>query len=52
MMSSGMLHRVAFVPPKRRFLQQPHGIVSQKMAFFIVTAVETSNFTPSVYVLP
>jgi hypothetical protein len=31
------------VPPKRRFLQQPHGVTSQKTQFFIVTAVKTSN---------
>jgi hypothetical protein len=28
-----------------RLLQEPHGVTSQKMAFFIVTAVETSNLT-------
>jgi hypothetical protein len=33
------------VPPKRRFLQEPHDITSQKMAFFIVTTVKTSNLT-------
>jgi hypothetical protein len=33
------------VPPKRRFLQEPHGVTSQKMAFFTVTAVKTSNLT-------
>jgi hypothetical protein len=26
-------------------LKQPHGVTSQKMAFFIVTAVKTSNLT-------
>jgi hypothetical protein len=31
----------ALVPPKRRFLQEPHGVTSQKTAFFIVTAVKT-----------
>jgi hypothetical protein len=30
-------------PPKRRVLQQPHGVTSQKTPFFIVTAVKTSN---------
>jgi hypothetical protein len=34
-----MLHRVALVgtdvPPKRRFLQEPHDVTSQKAAFFI-----------------
>jgi hypothetical protein len=30
-------------PPKRRFLQEPHGVTSQKAPFFIVTAVKTSN---------
>jgi hypothetical protein len=33
------------VPPKHRFLQEPHGITSYKTAFVIVTAVETSNVT-------
>jgi hypothetical protein len=32
------------VPPKRRFTQHLHGATSQKTAFFIVTAVKTSNF--------
>jgi hypothetical protein len=32
-------------PPKRRFTQDLHGVTSQKTAFFIVTAVETSNLT-------
>jgi hypothetical protein len=32
------------VPPKRRFLQDPHGATSQKTAV-IVTAVKTSNPT-------
>jgi hypothetical protein len=32
-------------PPKRWFLQEPHGITSQKTPFFIVTAVKTSNLT-------
>jgi hypothetical protein len=31
----------AYVPPKNRFLQEPHCITSQKMVFFIVTAVKT-----------
>jgi hypothetical protein len=31
--------------PKRRFLQEPDGVTSQKTAFFNVTAVETSNLT-------
>jgi hypothetical protein len=34
-----------YVPPKRRFLQEPNGVTSQKTIFFIVTAVETSNLT-------
>jgi hypothetical protein len=33
------------IPPKRRFLQEPHGVTSQKKLFFIVTAVKTSNLT-------
>jgi hypothetical protein len=36
---------LAYVPSKRRFLQEPHSVTYQKTAFFIVTAVETSNFT-------
>jgi hypothetical protein len=31
-----------YVPPKRRFLQEPH-ITCQKTAFFIVSAVKTSD---------
>jgi hypothetical protein len=42
-----MLRRVALVrneyPPKRRLLQDSHGVTSQKTAFFIVTAVKISN---------
>jgi hypothetical protein len=30
-------------PLTRRFLQQPHGVTSQKTAFFIVTAMKTSQ---------
>jgi hypothetical protein len=30
-------------PPKRRFIQDLHGATSQKTAFFIVTAVKTSD---------
>jgi hypothetical protein len=26
---------ITLVPPKRRFLQEPHGITSQKMPFFV-----------------
>jgi hypothetical protein len=33
----------ACVPPKRRFLQEQHGVRTQKTPFFIVTAVKTSN---------
>jgi hypothetical protein len=29
----------------REFLQEPHGVTSQKTAFFIVTSVKTSNLT-------
>jgi hypothetical protein len=31
-----------YAPPKRRFLQEPHGVASQKTVFLIVTAVNTS----------
>jgi hypothetical protein len=33
------------VPPKRRFLQEPHGVTTRKTAFFIDTAMKTSNLT-------
>jgi hypothetical protein len=33
------------VPPKRQFLQEPHGVTSQKTPFFIVTAMKTSILT-------
>jgi hypothetical protein len=36
---------VGDVPPKHQFLQQPQGVTSQKMAFFIVTTVKSSNLT-------
>jgi hypothetical protein len=51
---SGMLRRVALVrtdvtrrrvPPKRQFLQEPHGVTSLKPAFFIATAGKTSSLT-------
>jgi hypothetical protein len=35
--------------PKRRFLQEPHGVTSQKTSFFIVTGVKTSNQHYPVY---
>jgi hypothetical protein len=35
----------ALSPAKRRLLQEPQGITSQKTPFFIVTAVKTSNLT-------
>jgi hypothetical protein len=42
------------VPPKLPFLQEPRSVTSQKTAFFIVTAVKTSNLTETscVLVLP
>jgi hypothetical protein len=57
MASSGMLRRVALVrtdvsedfsayfPPKRRLLQEPHGVTFQKTPFFIVTAMNVPNLT-------
>jgi hypothetical protein len=33
----------ALSSPKRRFLQEIHGVTSQKTPFFIVTAVKTLN---------
>jgi hypothetical protein len=38
----------SIVPPKRRLTLYLHGATSQKTAFFIVTAVKTSNLTYSV----
>jgi hypothetical protein len=38
-------NRRSYIPPKRRFLQEPHGMTSQRTPFFIVTAVKTSNLT-------
>jgi hypothetical protein len=35
----------AKVPPNLRFLQEPHGVRTQKTPFFIVTAVKTSILT-------
>jgi hypothetical protein len=32
-----------YIPPKYRYLQEPHGIISQKTAYFVVTAMKTSN---------
>jgi hypothetical protein len=40
----------ALVPLKRRFLQEPHGVTSQKTPFFIVTAVKTSNLARTVII--
>jgi hypothetical protein len=34
-----------YVPPKRRLTKYLHGTTSQKTAFFIVTAMKTSNLT-------
>jgi hypothetical protein len=49
MASSRMLHRVPLVgidvSEERQFLQQAHGVTSQKTPFFILTAVKTSNLT-------
>jgi hypothetical protein len=39
------LMKEALSSPKRRFLQEPHGVTSQKTPFFIVTTVKTSNLT-------
>jgi hypothetical protein len=30
---------------ERQFLQEPHGVTSQKMPFLMVTAVKNSNLT-------
>jgi hypothetical protein len=46
---SGMLRRVALVrtdvPPKRRFIQDPHGATSHKTSFLVVTAVKATHLT-------
>jgi hypothetical protein len=42
------MRKVLRVPPKRRFLQDPHDATSQEVVFFIETAVKTSNPTDSV----
>jgi hypothetical protein len=34
-----------YVPPKCRFLWEPHAITTQKMSYFIVTAMTTSDLT-------
>jgi hypothetical protein len=33
------LMKEAIVPTKRRYLQEPHGVTSQKMAFFSLSSV-------------
>jgi hypothetical protein len=35
--------RRRYVPPKRRFLQDPRGVTSQNTSFFMVTVVKTST---------
>jgi hypothetical protein len=37
---------------EHRFLQEPHGVTSQKPPFFIDTAVKTSNLTKESKVIP
>jgi hypothetical protein len=34
-----------YFPPKCWFLQEPHGVTSQRTAFFIVTTLNTTNLT-------
>jgi hypothetical protein len=41
--------RNRYVPPKRRFLQEPRGETSQKTPFFIVTAVKPQILHISVW---
>jgi hypothetical protein len=43
--------RRSLVPPKRLFIQEPHGVTSQKTPFFIVTAVKTSNNVNAISIL-
>jgi hypothetical protein len=40
-----------YVPPKRRFLQEPHGVTSQETTLFMVTSVKTSNLIWKLYCL-
>jgi hypothetical protein len=41
------------LPLKCLFLQEPHGVTSQKTSFFIVNAVKTSNLADTLhYLLP
>jgi hypothetical protein len=42
------LMKEALSSSKRRFSQEPHGVTSQKMPFFMVTVVKTSNLTCSI----
>jgi hypothetical protein len=36
----GELGRRRQFPPKRRYLQEPHGVTTQKTPFFIITAID------------
>jgi hypothetical protein len=53
MPSSGMLCHVALVrtdvSEEHQFLQEPHGVTSQKTAFFIITVLRIKN--PREYIL-
>jgi hypothetical protein len=40
----------SLIPPKRRFLQEPYGVTSQKTQFFIISAVKISKLTHSLRV--
>jgi hypothetical protein len=42
--SSPILVTLMMEAPKRRFLQKPHGVTSQKTPFFEVFAIFTSRF--------
>jgi hypothetical protein len=44
---SGMKNSVFWVVTPCGFLQEPHGVTTQKTLFFIVTAVKTSNLKMS-----
>jgi hypothetical protein len=46
-----LLARWFLSPWWRRFVQEPHGVTSQRTAFFIVTAVRTCNLTLTYYLL-
>jgi hypothetical protein len=45
------LMKEALSSSERRFLQEPHGVTSQKTPYTVVTAVKTSNLTNINYII-